>query len=146
MVGMAHSNGHVPALPTEEEFSRDFLDRHASTGSLYRRALWVTGVLFALGVVGFIIPFNGPIMSIGIRLAPALAAGNTVVLKPSEVTPFSSQLVAEIFAQAGLPENVLQVIVGDGETGAALCEAGVDKISFTGSVATGRKVAASSVN
>ena len=55
MVGMAHSNGHIPALPTAEEFSQDFLDRHASTGSLYRRALWVTGVLFALGVVGFII-------------------------------------------------------------------------------------------
>ncbi|MCZ6789590.1 MAG: hypothetical protein O7D33_06610, partial [Chloroflexi bacterium] len=55
MVGMAHSNGHIPALPTAEEFSADFLVSHASTGSLYRRTLWVTGVLFALGVVGFII-------------------------------------------------------------------------------------------
>jgi succinate-semialdehyde dehydrogenase/glutarate-semialdehyde dehydrogenase len=96
-----------------------------------------------LGVAGIITPWNGPVALAVNPIVQALMAGNTVVLKPSEVTPFSSQLVAEIFAQAGLPENVLQVIVGDGETGAALCEAGVDKISFTGSVATGRKVAAS---
>jgi succinate-semialdehyde dehydrogenase/glutarate-semialdehyde dehydrogenase len=64
-----------------------------------------------------------------------------VLLKPSEVTPFSAQLLAEIFEQAGLPEGVLQVLTGDGETGAALCEVGVDKLAFTGSAATGRKVA-----
>jgi acyl-CoA reductase-like NAD-dependent aldehyde dehydrogenase len=68
-------------------------------------------------------------------------AGNTVILKPSEVTPFSGLLAADLFAEAGLPEGVFQVLTGDGETGAALTRAGVDKISFTGSVETGRKVA-----
>jgi succinate-semialdehyde dehydrogenase/glutarate-semialdehyde dehydrogenase len=67
-------------------------------------------------------------------------AGNTVVLKPSEVTPRSGKLVGDLFAAAGLPADILQVVLGDGETGAALIESGVDKISFTGSVATGRKV------
>jgi len=94
-----------------------------------------------LGVVGIITPWNGPFI-LGINpVAQALVAGNAVILKPSEVTPFSGRLLAEIFEQAGLPEGLLQVVMGDGETGAALCDADVDKISFTGSVATGRKVA-----
>jgi acyl-CoA reductase-like NAD-dependent aldehyde dehydrogenase len=63
-----------------------------------------------------------------------------VVLKPSEVTPFGGRLVADLFQEAGLPEGVFNLVEGDGETGAALVEAGVDKISFTGSVRTGRKV------
>ncbi|MDP6980917.1 MAG: aldehyde dehydrogenase family protein [Myxococcota bacterium] len=94
-----------------------------------------------LGVVGIITPWNGPFILALNPTAQALVAGNTVILKPSEVTPFSAHLLAEMFEQAGLPEGVLQVISGDGETGAALCEAEIDKISFTGSVATGRKVA-----
>ena len=94
-----------------------------------------------LGVVGVISPWNGPLI-LGLNpTAQALVAGNAVVLKPSEVTPRSGALVGEIFEAAGLPEGVLQVLIGDGETGAALVEAGVDKIAFTGSVATGRKVA-----
>jgi succinate-semialdehyde dehydrogenase/glutarate-semialdehyde dehydrogenase len=68
-------------------------------------------------------------------------AGNAVVHKPSEVTPFSALLVKELTEEAGLPPDVYQVVQGDGETGAALVEADVDKIAFTGSVATGRKVA-----
>jgi succinate-semialdehyde dehydrogenase/glutarate-semialdehyde dehydrogenase len=67
--------------------------------------------------------------------------GNTVILKPSEVTAFSGRLVGDLFESVGLPDGVLTVLTGDGETGAALVEAGVDKISFTGSVATGRRVA-----
>ncbi len=67
-------------------------------------------------------------------------AGNTVVLKPSEVTPFSGRLVGDLFREAGLPAGVFTVVEGDGETGAALVDAGVDKVSFTGSVRTGRKV------
>ena len=94
-----------------------------------------------LGVVGIITPWNGPVALAVNPIVQALMAGNAVILKPSEVTPFSSQLVVEIFHRAGLPEGVLQVVVGDGRTGAALVEGGVDKISFTGSVATGRKVA-----
>ena len=93
-----------------------------------------------LGVVGIITPWNGPFILSLNPTAQALVAGNAVLLKPSEVTPFSAQLLAEMFREAGLPEGVLQVLVGDGETGAALCESGVDKVSFTGSVETGRKV------
>ncbi|MCH7598764.1 MAG: aldehyde dehydrogenase family protein [Myxococcales bacterium] len=94
-----------------------------------------------LGVVGVITPWNGPFILAVNPVAQALVAGNTVLLKPSEVTPFSAQLLAEFFEQAGLPEAVFQVLTGDGETGAALCEADIDKITFTGSAATGRKVA-----
>ena len=93
-----------------------------------------------LGVIGVITPWNGPFILALNPTAQALVAGNAVILKPSEVTPFSAELLAEFFAQAGLPDGVLQVLMGDGETGAALCEAGVDKVTFTGSVATGRKV------
>jgi succinate-semialdehyde dehydrogenase/glutarate-semialdehyde dehydrogenase len=94
-----------------------------------------------LGVVGVISPWNGPVILSLNPTLQALLAGNAVVVKPSEVTPFSGQVVADLFAAAGLPEGVLTVLTGDGETGAALIAAGVDKLSFTGSVATGRKVA-----
>ena len=70
-------------------------------------------------------------------------AGNAVLLKPSEVTPYSGKLVGDLFREAGLPEGVLTVLLGDGETGAALVDCGVDKIAFTGSVGTGRRVAES---
>lgn len=93
-----------------------------------------------LGVVGIITPWNYPFL-LGINAsAQALMAGNAVVLKPSEVTPQSGRLIEELFAEAGLPEGVLACVPGDGSTGAALVEAGCDKISFTGSVATGRRV------
>jgi len=95
-----------------------------------------------LGVVGVISPWNVPFyLSINPTIQ-ALMAGNAVLLKPSSSTSFSGKLVGDLFEAAGLPEGVLTVLQGDGETGAALIEAGVDKISFTGSVATGRKVAA----
>jgi len=93
-----------------------------------------------LGVVGIITPWNGPFILSLNPTVQALIAGNTVVLKPSEVTPFSGRLVGELFEAAGLPRDVLTVIEGDGETGAALVNGGVDKIAFTGSVATGRKI------
>ena len=94
-----------------------------------------------LGVVGIISPWNFPW---GIPLGEvvmALMAGNAVVLKPSELTPLVGLKIGEVFARAGLPEGLLQVLTGDGQTGAALVESGVDKIMFTGSVATGRRVA-----
>jgi succinate-semialdehyde dehydrogenase/glutarate-semialdehyde dehydrogenase len=94
-----------------------------------------------LGVVGVISPWNGPFVLSMNPSIQALLAGNAVLLKPSEVTPFSGRLAGEIFEQAGLPTGLFQVVEGDGETGAALTRAGVDKISFTGSVATGRRVA-----
>ncbi len=93
-----------------------------------------------LGVVGVISPWNGPFILSMNPTVQALMAGNTVILKPSEVTPFSGRFVLDIFQAAGLPEGVLQVVLGDGETGAALTASSVDKISFTGSVDTGRLV------
>ena len=94
-----------------------------------------------LGVVGIITPWNFPFLLALNPTAQALMAGNAVLLKPSEATPFSGQIVEEIFRAAGLPQGVFQCLLGDGETGRALVDAGCDKISFTGSVATGRKVA-----
>lgn len=96
-----------------------------------------------LGVIGVIAPWNGPfVLSIN-PAVPALLAGNAVIIKPSEITPFSGGLIEQLFLDAGFPEGLLQVARGDGETGAALVEAGIDKLSFTGSTATGRKVAES---
>jgi succinate-semialdehyde dehydrogenase/glutarate-semialdehyde dehydrogenase len=94
-----------------------------------------------LGVVGLITPWNGPVALSVNPTVQALVAGNAVVHKPSEVTPFSALVFAEFVREAGFPDGVYQVIQGDGQTGAALVDADVDKIAFTGSVATGRKVA-----
>ncbi|MRI33997.1 aldehyde dehydrogenase [Endozoicomonas sp. OPT23] len=96
-----------------------------------------------LGVCGIIVPWNGPFILAINPAIQAMMAGNSVVIKSSEVTPFSTGLVEDIFREAGVPEGVCQVVQGDGQTGAYLCEAGVDKISFTGSIATGRRVAES---
>ena len=94
-----------------------------------------------LGVVGIITPWNFPFLLALNPTVQALMAGNAVLLKPSEVTPFSAQLVEQLLRAAGLPDGVFQLLLGDGETGAALVNAGLDKISFTGSVSTGRRVA-----
>jgi acyl-CoA reductase-like NAD-dependent aldehyde dehydrogenase len=94
-----------------------------------------------MGVVGIITPWNFPFLLSLNPAIQALVAGNTVVLKPSELTPLVGVALGELFRAADLPRDVFQVVVGDGSTGAALVEAGCDKISFTGSVATGRKVA-----
>ena len=94
-----------------------------------------------LGVVGIISPWNFPwAIPLG-EVVMALMAGNSVVLKPSELTPFVALKLADVFARAGLPEGALEIVTGDGSTGAALVESDVDKIMFTGSVATGRRVA-----
>ena len=94
-----------------------------------------------LGVIAAIIPWNGPLVSIGMKIAPALAAGNCVVLKPPENAPFTALRFAEIAQAAGLPPGVLNVIAGTGEAGAALCShPDVDKITFTGGGETARKV------
>ena len=93
-----------------------------------------------IGVVGVIGPWNFPLVNGFGDCVPALMAGNSVILKPSEVTPLSSLLVAEMFRESGMPDGVFQVAVGDGPTGAALVAA-VDCIMFTGSTRTGRIVA-----
>jgi aldehyde dehydrogenase (NAD+) len=92
-----------------------------------------------VGVVGQIIPWNFPLLMLAWKVAPALAAGNTVVLKPAEFTPLSALRFAELAAEAGLPPGVLNVITGDGRTGALLVDhPDVDKIAFTGSTEVGR--------
>ena len=96
----------------------------------------------ALGVCGAVIPWNFPLLMLAWKVAPALAAGNTVVLKPAEYTPLTALLFAEISREAGLPKGVLNIVTGDGETGAALVAAEVDKIAFTGSTSVGRKIRA----
>jgi acyl-CoA reductase-like NAD-dependent aldehyde dehydrogenase len=93
-----------------------------------------------LGLIGVIGPWNYPLTNSFGDCIPALAAGNAVILKPSEITPLTSLLLAESLRECGLPENVLQIATGRGETGAALIEH-VDMIMFTGSTRTGRKVA-----
>ena len=93
-----------------------------------------------LGLIGVIGPWNYPLTNSFGDCIPALAAGNSVILKPSEVTPLTSLLIAEGLRECGLPEDVLQIATGRGETGAALVEE-VDMIMFTGSTRTGRKVA-----
>jgi aldehyde dehydrogenase (NAD+) len=93
----------------------------------------------AIGVVGQIIPWNFPLLMLAWKVAPALAAGNTVVLKPAEFTPLSALCFAEIAREAGLPAGVLNIITGDGDTGRAIVEHDdVDKIAFTGSTEVGR--------
>ena len=94
----------------------------------------------ALGVCGQIIPWNFPLLMLSWKIAPALAAGNTVVLKPAEYTSLSAMVFAEICAEAGVPPGVVNIVTGDGDTGAALVAANVDKIAFTGSTAVGRLI------
>lgn len=94
-----------------------------------------------VGVVGAINPWNGPIGMAIWKLCPVLASGCTVVLKPAEQTPLSALRLAELCAEAGIPDGVVNVVVGLGDAGAALAEhPGVDKIAFTGSTEVGRKI------
>ncbi|PRY77263.1 aldehyde dehydrogenase (NAD+) [Yoonia maritima] len=94
----------------------------------------------ALGVCGQIIPWNFPLLMLAWKIAPALAMGNTVVLKPAEYTSLTAMVFAEICTEAGVPPGVVNIVTGDGETGAALVNADVDKIAFTGSTEVGRKI------
>src|SRR5688572_13502248 len=93
----------------------------------------------AIGVVGQIIPWNFPLLMLAWKIAPALAGGNTLVLKPAEFTPLTAMAFAEIVHEAGLPPGVVNIVNGHGETGAALVEhPDVDKVAFTGSTDVGR--------
>ena len=96
-----------------------------------------------LGVIGQIVPWNFPLLMLAWKIAPAIALGNCVVLKPAEYTPLTALLFAELARRAGLPDGVLNVVTGDGRTGAALVEhRDVDKIAFTGSTEVGRLIRA----
>ena len=97
-----------------------------------------------LGIVGQIIPWNFPLLMLAWKIAPALAAGNTVVLKPAETTPLTALLFAQVCQQAGVPEGVVNIVTGDGVTGAALVNhPDVNKIAFTGSTDVGKAIARS---
>ncbi len=94
-----------------------------------------------LGVAGQIIPWNFPFLMAAWKIAPALATGNTVVLKPAETTPLTALKLAELIADAGLPDGVVNIVTGAGETGAAIVNHGdIDKIAFTGSTAVGKLI------
>ena len=101
-------------------------------------------VYHPLGVVGIIPAWNYPFSIPLGEAVMALMAGNTVVIKPSELTPMVGLKIGEIFEKASLPPDCVQIVTGAGETGASLVEAAPDKIMFTGSVATGKRIAAAS--
>ncbi|MDA0184164.1 aldehyde dehydrogenase family protein [Solirubrobacter phytolaccae] len=92
------------------------------------------------GVVGQVVPWNFPLLMAAWKLAPALATGNTAVLKPAETTPLTALLLAEIIEEAGLPDGVVNIIPGDGSAGASLVRSDVDKVAFTGSTAVGKEI------
>jgi len=97
-----------------------------------------------LGVAGQVIPWNFPLLMLAWKIAPALATGNTVVLKPAETTPLTALAFADICRQADLPPGVVNIVTGAGDTGRALVEhPGVDKVAFTGSTEVGRQIARS---
>jgi aldehyde dehydrogenase (NAD+) len=93
-----------------------------------------------LGVAGQIIPWNFPLLMLAWKIAPALAAGNTVVLKPAETTPLTALLFCDVLRQAELPPGVVNIVTGDGATGAAIVKSDVDKVAFTGSTEVGKAI------
>jgi len=95
------------------------------------------------GVVGIILTWNGPVVSVGMKLIPALAAGNAVVMKPSELTPYATEHVMRLVREAGIPDGVVNLVLGGPETGDALVRHPlVQKVSFTGGTATARRILA----
>jgi len=113
--------------------------RRVSSGFLLNKRSYV--VREPYGVVGVISPWNWPVLNAMRAVLPAIVAGNAVVLKPSEASPLSALLQQELAAEAGWPPDTFLVATGGGATGAALTESGVDKVSFTGGVETGRRIA-----
>lgn len=112
--------------------------QQVDTGFLLGKAAQV--VREPWGVVGAITPWNYPFLTPQDAITAAVAAGNAVVVKPSEFTPQAARIIPPMTTEAGMPEGLVQVVEGDGSVGAALVESGVDKVVFTGSTATGRKV------
>lgn len=122
----------APRLLADQKVSLHYLKAQGKRARIVYRPL---------GVIGVISPWNGPfVLSINPAIQ-AVLAGNAVLIKPSELTPDAGRLVEELFRDAGFPPSLVQVLLGDGQTGQALIQAGVDKVVFTGSVPTGKKVA-----
>ncbi|GJQ28515.1 MAG: aldehyde dehydrogenase [Phycisphaerae bacterium] len=129
--------------------SRD-VDVPLVAAHFFYHAGWADKLAFAfpgrtprpVGVCAQVIPWNFPLLMAAWKIAPALACGNTVVLKPAETTPLTALRLAEILEECALPAGVVNLVTGDGRTGAALaCHAGVDKVAFTGSTDVGKKIA-----
>jgi aldehyde dehydrogenase (NAD+) len=127
--------------------SRD-VDLPLSAAHFFYYAGWADKLEYAfpnrkpkpLGVAGQIIPWNFPLLMLAWKIAPALAAGNTVVLKPAETTPLSALLFCDVLRQAELPEGVVNIVTGDGRAGAALVKSEVAKVAFTGSTEVGKAI------
>jgi aldehyde dehydrogenase (NAD+) len=127
--------------------SRDF-DVPQAAAHFFSYAGWADKLAYAFsgrdwrprGVVGQIVPWNFPLLMAAWKLAPALTCGNTAVLKPAETTPLTALLLAEICQEAELPDGVVNIVPGAGDTGGALVRAGVDKVAFTGSTAVGKEI------
>jgi aldehyde dehydrogenase (NAD+) len=128
--------------------SRD-VDVPTAAAHLFHHAGWADKLGYAglgpdprsLGVVGAVIPWNFPLLMAAWKIAPALACGNTIVLKPAETTPLTALVLAEIAADAGLPPGVLNVLPGAGAVGAAVVgHEGLDKVAFTGSTEVGTQI------
>jgi aldehyde dehydrogenase (NAD+) len=128
--------------------SRD-VDLPLSAAHFFYYAGWADKLEYAfpnrkprpIGVAGQIVPWNFPLLMLSWKIAPALATGNTVVLKPAETTPLSALLFADVLRQAELPPGVVNIVTGDGRTGAELVKhPGVDKIAFTGSTEVGKAI------
>lgn len=123
---------NVPTLLRDERLPHGNLAMKTKSGRLIREPY---------GVIGIISPWNYPFSIPGTESLAALVAGNAVVLKPSELTSLAALELASLLHQAGVPEDIFQVVVGDGSTGAALIESEIDKLIFTGSVPTGKRIA-----
>src|ERR671933_330602 len=128
--------------------SRD-IDIPLAAAHFFHYAGWADKLSYGLagrelrphGVVAQIVPWNFPLLMAAWKLAPALACGNTAILKPAETTPLTALLLAEICQEAELPAGVVSILPGDGTTGAALVRAdGIDKVAFTGSPAVGKDI------
>jgi len=130
--------------------SRDF-DVPQAAAHFFYYAGWADKLRYAipgasdpspLGVVGSVVPWNFPLLMAAWKIAPALASGNTIVLKPAETTPLTALLLAEICEEAELPPGVVNIVTGDGRTGAALvAHPGIAKVAFTGSTEVGKAIA-----
>jgi aldehyde dehydrogenase (NAD+) len=127
--------------------SRD-VDLPLSAAHFFYYAGWADKLEYAfpnrkpkpLGVAGQVIPWNFPLLMLAWKVAPALAAGNTVVLKPAETTPLSALHFCDVLRQAEVPAGVVNIVTGDGRTGAAIVKSDVDKIAFTGSTEVGKAI------
>src|SRR6186713_1927287 len=127
--------------------SRDF-DVPTAANHFFYYAGWADKLEYAfpnrkprpLGVAGQVIPWNFPLLMLAWKIAPALAAGNTVVLKPAETTPLTALLFCDVLRQAELPPGVVNIVTGDGRTGAAIVKGEVEKIAFTGSTEVGKAI------